>query len=396
MTVGTVAHGGFCIARHQGRVVFVRHSLPGEVVVARVTEHGPKGRYLRADTVEVVDPAPGRVAPPCRHAAACGGCDWQHATVATQRELKAAVVAEQLRRLAGVEWSGAVQPVPGDSEGLGWRTRIRLAVDDRGNVGFRRHRSHEVVAVDRCPVAHPLVQSVQTSGVADRSWPPGVEVEVSCAPATGETAVRMTEPPTGSGAPGPSADVSVVHDQAAGRDWRISGGFWQAHPGAPEALVACVTRQLSPRPGEHLVDLYAGVGLFGGALGGRLGEGGRVDLVEADAAACLDAAVNLADLPWATVHRSPVLRHLRHSGLRRADLVVLDPPRTGAGREVTRRLCALRPRAVSYVACDPAALARDVATFAEQGYRLADLQAFDLFPMTHHVECVALLVPDRG
>jgi tRNA/tmRNA/rRNA uracil-C5-methylase (TrmA/RlmC/RlmD family) len=188
----------------------------------------------------------------------------------------------------------------------------------------------------------------------------------------------------------------VLREEAAGRSWRVSGGFWQAHPGAPDVLASCVTRQLSPQPGEHLLDLYAGVGLFAGAVGGRLGEGGRVDVVEADAAACLDAAANLADLPWATVHRSEVRRFLRHRGLRHVDVVVLDPPRAGAGREVSRRLCALRPRAISYVACDPAALARDVATFAEHGYRLAGLEAFDLFPMTHHVECVALLVPDSS
>ncbi len=398
VTIGAVAHGGFCIARHGGRVVFVRHCLPGEVVVAEVTEHGPKGRYLRADTVEVLTPSPDRVTPPCRHAGACGGCDWQHATLPAQRELKAAVVSEQLRRLAGVDWNGAVQPVPGDATGLGWRTRVRLAVDDDGTVGFRRHRSHEVVAVDRCPLAHPLVQSVQTSAVEERRWPPAVDVEVACAPTTGETTVRLTSSPNRPPAPTPgrSEGDRVLHEEAAGRSWRVSGGFWQAHAGAPGVLVDCVTRQLAPRPGDHLLDVYAGVGLFAGALGGRVGVGGRIDVVEAEATACLDAAVNLADLPWATVHRSAALRYLRHSGLRRADIIVLDPPRTGAGREVSRRLCALRPRAISYVACDPAALARDVATFADEGYRLADLEAFDLFPMTHHVECVALLVPDSN
>jgi tRNA/tmRNA/rRNA uracil-C5-methylase (TrmA/RlmC/RlmD family) len=392
LSVGAVGHGGFCVARHEGRVVFVRHTLPGEVVVAEVTEHGPKGRYLRADAVEVEVAAPGRVAPRCPHAASCGGCDWQHVAVSVQRDLKAAVVSEQLRRLAGVEWSGPVQPVAGDLDGLGWRTRVRYAVDASGRVGFRRHRSHDVVAVDQCPIAHPLVRA---TGVSERRWPPGTDVEVACAVSTAETSVHAL--PGQQGAPSPSASpaaaVRVLHEQAVGRSWRVSGSFWQVHPGAPGALVSAVLQQLQPLPGEHLLDLYAGVGLFAGALGERLGAGGRVDVVEADATACADAEANLADLPWATVHRSPALRHLKRSGLRQVDLVVLDPPRTGAGRDVSRSLAGLRPRAISYVACDPAALARDVSTFAECGYRMADLQAFDVFPMTHHVECVALLVP---
>lgn len=386
LVVGPVAHGGWCVARHEGRVVFVRHSLPGERVVAEVTDHGPQGRFVRARTVAVLAASPDRVPPPCRYAADCGGCDWQHVALAAQRQLKGAVVSEQLQRLAGIDRVVVVEPVPGDTEGLGWRTRVRFAVSAGGRPGFRRHRSHDVVEVERCLLAHPLVEA---TGVTGRSWPLGADVEAACAPSTGETWVRQ---------PGADAQPSpaVLHERALGRVWQVSGGFWQVHPGAPAALVAAVTEQLEPRPGEHLLDLYAGVGLFSGTVGGLLGDGGRVDAVEADAGACADAATNLADLPWARVHRAAVVHHLRTSGLRRVDLVVLDPPRSGAGREVTERVTALRPRAVSYVACDPAALARDLATFAGLGYRLARLRAFDLFPMTHHVECVALLVPDRA
>lgn len=382
--MGPVAHGGWCVARHEGQVVFVRHALPGERVLAEVSEVGPKGRFLRAETVEVLRPSPSRVTPPCRYAASCGGCDWQHASLGEQRAGKAAVVAEQLRRLAGLDLAVMVEPVPGDVDGLGWRTRVRYAVGAEGRAGFRRHRSHDVVAVDECVLAHPLVTG---TGATRQQWPPGSDVEVACSPASGETTVRLVAP----GAEG--ADAGVLHQVAAGRSWQVSGGFWQVHPGAPDLLVAAVLEQLQPREGEHVVDLYGGVGLFSGPLAEQVGPGGRVDLVEADARACLDAGANLADLPWVRVHRAPVLWHLRHSGLRRADLVVLDPPRTGAGREVTERVMALRPRAVSYVACDPAALARDVATFGAGGYRLASIRAFDLFPMTHHVECVALLVP---
>lgn len=379
LQVGPVAHGGWCVARHEDRVVFVRHALPGEHVLAQVTDVGRRGRFLRADVVAVRRPSPDRVEPPCPYALDCGGCDWQHAALPAQRALKSQVVTEQLRRLAGIDRVVNVEPVPGDRDGLGWRTRVRFAVAPDGRAAFRRHRSHSLVPVDHCLIAHPLVDA---AGIAGHRWEPGDEMVVAAVPASRQVVVRSEPPAT---APPP------LHQRAAGRGWRVSGGFWQVHPGAPDLLVAAVGDLLRPRPGEHLLDLYAGVGLFGGTLGGLLGPGGRVDAVEADPGACEDAAANLVDLPWVRVHQASVLHHLRRSGLRRVDLVVLDPPRTGAGREVVERVAALGPRAVCYVACDPAGLARDLAVAAAHGYRLADLRAFDLFPMTHHVECVALL-----
>ena len=159
--VGPVAHGGHCVSRHDGRVVFVRHALPGERVRVTVTEGHGGSPYWRADAVEVLAASPDRVAPPCPWAGPgrCGGCDWQHASLAAQRALKAAVVQEQLSRLAGIDRDVTVEPVPGDDGGLGWRTRVQYAVDDDGTAGLRRHRSHEVVHLDSCRIAHPLVES---------------------------------------------------------------------------------------------------------------------------------------------------------------------------------------------------------------------------------------------
>ena len=161
------------------------------------------------------------------------------------------------------------------------------------------------------------------------------------------------------------------------------------HPGAADALVGAVVEGLAPEPGERALDLYAGVGLFSAALAARVGPAGHVLAVEGDETAVEDAAVNLADLPQVSVLVGRVDRAL--ADVPAADLVVLDPPRTGAKREVVAAIAATSPRAVAYVACDPAALARDVAFFAEHGYELSSLRAFDLFPMTHHVECVAVL-----
>jgi tRNA/tmRNA/rRNA uracil-C5-methylase (TrmA/RlmC/RlmD family) len=388
LEVGAVAHGGHCVARHQGQVVFVRHALPGERVRARVTEGAAGARFLRADAVEVLLASPDRVEPACEHArpGGCGGCDFQHASLAAQRELKAAVVREQMVRLARLDPAQVaglvVEHVDGDTDGLGWRTRVRFAVDAEGRAGLRRHRSHDVVALQRCPIAHPGIND-PVSGVLARTWPGHSELAVAVSVATGEQVVLADGQPVGRGR---------LTERAAGRDWRVTGaGFWQVHPGAAQVLVDGVRSALVPAPGEHLLDLYAGVGLFAGALAADLGADGRVDAVESDAVAVKDARRNLHDVPTVRLVQAQVLGWLRSADIAGADLVVLDPPRSGAGAAVVERLAALRPRAIAYVACDPASLARDVGMFAGRGYHLAGLRAFDLFPMTHHVECLALL-----
>jgi tRNA/tmRNA/rRNA uracil-C5-methylase (TrmA/RlmC/RlmD family) len=393
VTVGAVAHGGHCVARHEGRVVFVRHALPGEVVRVVVTEGAPGSSYWRADAIEVVQAAPGRVAPPCPWAGPgrCGGCDWQHADLATQRELKTAVVREQLARLAGLDCDVVVEAVPGDDEGLGWRTSVTYAVSPSGRAGLRRHRSHEVVAIDECRIAHPLVRELPLTG---NRWPPDSAVEVAVSPATGECLVLVDgrpQPLAGSTEGGAAA----VHEVAAGHRFRVSrGGFWQVHPGAADALSGAVLDALQPRPGDVALDLYAGAGLFSAALLDRVSPGGHVVLVEGDPVAVGDARHNLGGRAGVRIERGRVDHVLRRAHLRRADLVVLDPPRSGAGKTVVDQLGRLHPRRIAYVACDPAALARDLRWLADRaGYRLVGLRAFDLFPMTHHVECVATLEP---
>lgn len=382
LQVGPVAHGGHCVARVDGRVVFVRHTLPGERVRAVVTEGTEGDRFLRADAVRILLASPHRVAAPCRYAGpgGCGGCDWQHVEIAHQRRLKAQVVTEALRRLAGVDVPVAVEALPGAPDGLGWRTRVSLAVDAAGRLGLRRHRSHEVVPVDRCAVLHPRLQL--SAVPADRRVPGGTVHLVAAAP--------------GGRADCGQAPAAEVVERVVAGDWvgrfRLDvDGFWQAHRAAPGAYVARVLADLAPRAGERAVDLYAGVGLFAAPLADAVGPGGSVLAVEGDAAAARHAGGNLADRPWAHVHHAPVERAV--GGLGHADLVVLDPPRRGARRAVVEAVCALGPRAVAYVACDPMALARDVGYAAARGYRLTRLSAVDAFPMTHHVECIALLEP---
>ena len=403
--VGPVAHGGHCVARHEGQVLFVRHALPGERVEAVVTEVGRKGRWVRADAVSVVQASADRVVPPCPHAGPgrCGGCDWQHASLPAQRALKTAVLLEQLARLGGVdeidgvplEDAVKVDAVPGDRDGLAWRTRVRYAVDASGRAGFHRHRSHAVEPVEHCLL---VTDDVQGTGTTLQQWQ-GADAVSAVASSGGDRAVVVDPASLASTLP---REINVpglrgrgwVREQAAGRDWRVrADGFWQVHPGAAGTLVAAVRDALDPQPGETLLDLYCGVGLFAGALAPLL-DGGRVDAVEFGIAACADARRNLHDLPEVRIHADDVARWLRRPDAPdSADLVVLDPPRSGAGADVMDAVLDRAPRAIAYVACDPAALGRDVGHARAAGWRLASVRGFDLFPMTHHLEAVALLVP---
>ena len=392
--IGKVAHGGHCVARYDGRVVFVRHALPGETVRVQITDGRAGDRFLLGDAVEVLTPSEHRVVPRCRFAGPgkCGGCDWQHSEVAYQRELKAAVVAEQFHRLASLEVDTAVEALPGDQEGLRWRTRTEFAIDASGSAGLRRHHSHEIIPVDDCLIS---TERIIETGVLDRRWPAVRSVDV--VDASGEPRAVTVPLPLSPVGHSPVPDVTERVDSG---DWsaefRLSArGFWQVHPGAAATFVAHVLHELAPRRGERAMDLYAGVGLFALALADAVGPTGAVLAVESDAHTIRDAKVNLRLRPEIELRRGKVdrvLKALLQQGIR-TDLVVLDPPRTGAGKSVIKGIAALGPRAVAYVACDPAALARDVAYAREAGYGIRSLRAFDAFPMTHHVECIAVLEP---
>ncbi len=417
--LASIAHGGHCVGRYEGRVLFVRHGIPGERVRARITEGGLGDRFLRADAVEILLASPDRVPAPCPYAGPgeCGGCDFQHVSLPRQRALKAGVLREQLSRLAGLDVGVDVEALPvgptgsepsGADDGLGWRTRVEFAVDDAGTPGLRRHRSHDVVPVQQCLIAAPAVTA---TGVLGRPWPGERAVDV-VASSTGEVVMV----PAGSGS------APTVTEVVTGQRWQgtfevPARGFWQVHPAAAGAFVDTVLGMLQPRAGETALDLYAGVGLFAAALGDAVGPDGKVLAVESDPAAVAAARRNLAARSWAVVlpgrvddlfgvprparrgsaaQRTQRPRKLRRAPLvpPRADVVVLDPPRTGLGRGVVAAVAALRPRALAYLACDPAALARDTAYLGAAGYRLGELRAFDAFPMTHHLETIACFRPE--
>lgn len=442
LDIGPVAHGGHCVARYDGRVVFVRLALPGERALVRITQ-ARAGSFCRGEAIDVLTADPRRVAAPCTHfgSGGCGGCDFQHAELGLQRELKAAVVAEQLRRLAGLDLPVQVEPLPGD--GFGWRSRVRWALDADGRLGPRAVRSHRVVPIsERQPcliataeitaavdvldvppwVRRPALRPPRASrsGRPSRSDGPSrsdrtfrsdrpdrsVPSDRTGRPARGRRGgpdalpevvlARAADGEVTAGWPGRDAPESrVLTEHAAGRDFAVAAdGFWQPHLAAADVLADAVRDALAgvDLAGRVGWDLYGGVGLFAEVLAGVVGESGTVVCVESDERAAALAADNLDRHPGASVRAGDV-RDVLPDLDPEVDAVVLDPPRSGAGPAVCADIAARGPAVVVYVACDPAALARDTAALLAGGYRLDRLRAFDTFPQTHHVECVARFTP---
>ncbi|MEE6274346.1 TRAM domain-containing protein [Georgenia sp. MJ206] len=522
--VGPPAHGGHCVARADGRVIFVRHALPGELVRVSLTDGGDKRRFWRGDAVEILEPSADRVPSvwPEAGPGGVGGGELAHVALGAQRAWKTTVLHDTMRRIGHVDLPEAglahvaVEALPGDDErnGLGTRTRIDLVVGADGRAGMFGHRSHDVVAITSMPLAVPAIEDL---GLFAEPWgglAPGARLDV-VAPSQGSPVVLVDGVPVGDGAdlrgapraaaPSDAVDLSgagtgrggvrqthanrgegsrgvaggagrggsgrghgpgdvrgrgaagrgggaadgrgrdgrqagrpagSAHAGDAGRGdagrgphgagalalpgagaapartsirevvatpfgeitYRVSaGGFWQVHREAPAVLTAAVLDAADPQTGERVLDLYSGSGLFTVPLAHAVGEAGRVDAVEGDERAVKDARRNLHAHPNAVLHAERVdeasLGAIAGDGAG-VDVVVLDPPRSGAGGAVMGALAALGPRRIVYVACDPAALARDVAAVAAHGYRLRGLRAFDLFPHTHHFESVAVLEHD--
>ncbi|WP_354505207.1 class I SAM-dependent RNA methyltransferase [Oerskovia enterophila] len=404
LEVGPVAHGGHCVARLDGRVVFVRHALPGERVLARLTEDGDSAKFWRADAIEILEPSPDRVpaAWPAAGAGGAGGGELSHVSLPAQRRWKAAVLQEQLKRLAGLDLQVEVEGAPGDDErgGLGYRTRIDLVADDKGRAGMRVFRSHDVVPLDDMPLATPEVAALaEAEEVFTRRWRPGTRLEL-VAPAGGSDPILLVDGVvwhSGHIDRRPHARRAVTETvTVAGTEhtFRVAAdGFWQVHREAPALLAEAVLAAAGPLEEATVVDLYSGAGLFTLPLADAVGETGRVVAIEGDERAVKDARRNAFEKPQVELHHGPVEKVLaaKDHAAPTADVVVLDPPRTGAGRKVVDAVAALRVPRVVYVACDPAALARDIAYFAKHGYVVESVTGYDLFPHTHHVEAIAVL-----
>ncbi len=398
LDVTNIAHGGVSVARHEGRVIFVADAIPGERVLARISEDSKKS-FWRAETVAVVIASEHRVEHIWSAAALdrdprdrAGGAEFGHIALAHQRTLKAEVLADALSRFAKLSRETTVEPVPGDVErgGLGWRTRVRLQVSESGQPGPFAARSHRVIPVTDLPLATPGLAAIAPLGENFA----GMQHVDLVAPSLGAPRLIVG-----------SQRQSTIREAVGSREFQLAdAGFWQVHRAAPEVLTEAVQGAIDADrfdPAAANLDLYGGVGLLAAAMGDRFGTETVMTTVESDPLATGFASSNLADWPKAEAQTGRVDAWLRatarqasskdREGFARAT-VILDPPRSGAGREVVQQLADFAPAQIIYVACDPVALARDVGFFAERGYRLADLRAFDLFPHTHHLEAVGTLL----
>jgi len=380
--IGPVAHGGHFVARYNGQVIFVRHGITDELVKIKITSVSSK--IAHADVIEVLKSSENRVSPPCKYAGSCGGCDFQHIEINAQREYKSAIVKEQFLRIGKMDLDAlgfdlkvqALEP----TNGLHWRTRMDFAVSPQGGIGFFGARSNEVVEIKDCLIADERMNVAELSG---RSWKSDARVEVAVS-STNEISVMRS----GRSISGPTQIV----EQVGGNSFKISPvSFWQSHKAAPVELTKAVLALLGIKNGDNVCDLYSGVGLFAAAILKEVGDRGFVTLIESDKTAVTDARKIFLNKENVKILQGLVAQQL--AVVKRADLILLDPPRTGAGEVVIQQMVKFRPRKIVYVACDPAALARDAKTLEESGYKLDHIQAFDLFPMTQHIECVAGFSP---
>lgn len=383
-----IAHGGTFIARHEGRVVFVSDAIPGERVRARVTDDR-KAAFWRAETVEVLEASPHRRAHIWPEADLSrdpehrvGGADLGHIDLAHQRGLKQRVLGEALDRFAGGGLQVPEVAAVDDGDGTGWRTRLSLHVDAEGRIGPYAARSHTVIPVQSHPLARPRLAAEALSQRGARQG--RIELVES---ADGQ--VHVLRRPEGA----KRRTAGTIIERVGDRRFRLDeDGFWQVHPRAATVLDSAVREVLAGRidPDATHYDLYGGVGLLASSL--ALAGARRIVTVESNARATAHARDNLADLD-ATAVTARVNRFVANQGTRgKTGAVVLDPPRSGAGRAVVEGLHAMAPDAIAYVACDPVALARDLGTFRDLGWQVETLAAFDLFPHSHHFEAVALLI----
>jgi tRNA/tmRNA/rRNA uracil-C5-methylase (TrmA/RlmC/RlmD family) len=411
LELDSIAHGGEAIGRYHGKAIFVPYAIPGERVRAEIVEE--KERWARARLVEVLMPSPDRVEAPCPYFGPdrCSGCQWQHIAYERQAELKQEIVADQLRRLAHIQNPPvadifALANPDAETQALDYeyRNQVHFSVTAAGQLGFRRAGGQDVIPIDRCLLLSARLDEFYAG--LDLEWPELSGLSLRAGYTTGEGLIVFQT----QGEEQPELEIDlpaacalqtarglqpligepyireVVNDQL----YRISAeSYFPSHILGAAALGDMVARYAEPESTDTLVDVYCGVGVYSLPLAHEVAQ---VIAIDSSPAACEDFAANAGDRESVTLHEGAVeqvLPILLEQG-QAADIVVLDPPRAGAGREVLRMVAGLGPRRVIYFASDPASLARDAEHLSAAGYRLTAAQPVDLSPQTYYVETVAL------
>jgi 23S rRNA (uracil1939-C5)-methyltransferase len=401
--VASMAHGGEALGRHEGQVVFVGHCIPGERVRVEVTED--RQRWMRARLIEVLEPSPHRVEPPCPHFGTCGGCQWQHIAYEAQAIFKQDILQDQLRRLGHFTDPPVAETIP-NSTPWAYRNHLQFSVTPEGELGFLDTSGAQVMPVETCLLPHPLVWDMMEIIDVEDAEAFLRRLSLRAGIHTGEQmvvfetaddiapAIELDEPIscvllTEDGTPVNLIGRNWLDEEIGRRRFRISAGsFFQVNTPQAERLLQIIGRFLDPQGDETLLDLYCGVGTFALALAERVG---RVIGIESYRPAVADARANALPGEQAEFiegQAEDVLPGLDLS----PNVVIVDPPRTGCSSKLLQELVRLSPPRLIYVSCDPATLARDARQLAEAGYRLEAVQPVDMFPQTYHIESVSLLL----
>ena len=382
LNIGKIVHGGHFIARHNNQVVFVRHGISGEIANVKITSINSKLAF--GDAIEILKTSKDRVKSPCKYSkpGGCGGCDFQHISPEIQKNLKKIIIQDQFNRIAKIDINPEVistEPLTG----LNWRSRLDLAISNNGKTGLYSHRSNEIIEIDECLIA---VEQINKSKVFSKYWNTSDRLSISV---SSENELNVNQ--AGKNILGSDELKEVVDDNT----YTISPkSFWQSHKNAPRLLLQQVRKYAKIKLGDRICDLYGGAGLFTAPMAKLTGEAGEVHLIERDNDCIKDAKKMFKTKKNIIIHHGKVEQKL--GKIKNIDIIILDPPRNGAGKQVIHQIIDKKPKSIVYVSCDPTSLARDTKILIDNNYTLSNVLGLDLFPMTHHIECIASFIKKKN
>ena len=374
LDIGTIANGGHFIARHNDQIIFVRHSITGEKANVKITAVNSK--FAFGDAVEILKKSKDRVNAPCKYAypEGCGGCDFQHIDLKTQLNFKKIVIQDQFKRIAKID----INPdliIADSNNGLNWRSRLNLGISENKKLGLRSHKSNTIIEIDECLIA---LKEINNLDVFNKHWENNDNIKISCSSENDITISHLGEKISGS---------DKLQEVVGDNKFNISPqSFWQSHKSAPGIILEQVLKFANIKKGERVCDLYGGVGLFTLPISKIIGENGEVHLIETNRTCIDDANEMFTDLKNIFIHHGTVEQKL--GSIKKINTIILDPPRNGISKQVINQMIEKKPHTIVYVSCNPSTLARDTKILLNNKYELTNVVGLDLFPMTHHVECV--------
>ena len=373
--VGSIANGGHFIGKHNDQIIFVRHSLTNERANVKITAVNSK--FAFGDAIEILKKSKDRVNAPCKyaHPEGCGGCDFQHIDPIAQLNLKKIVIQDQFKRIAKIEINPEI--ISNDSlGGLNWRTRLNLAISENRKLGLHVHKSNKIVEIDECLIA---VEGINKSEIFNKKWEYEDNIKISYSSDNDMNINQLRK-----NISGPDKLNEVVDDN---KYYISPKSFWQSHKNAPHLILEQVLKFANIKEGERICDLYGGVGLFTLPISKILGKNGEVHLIEVNKVCIADANEMFADIKNIFIHHGTVEKKL--GSIKKINTIILDPPRNGVSKQVINQMIEKKPQTIIYVSCNPSTLARDTKILTDNNYTLTNIVGLDLFPMTHHIECVA-------